>query len=64
MCLNPLKTCFFCVIQKNSVRTSQETHYVSATKIDLLMLVRESVAVYYENSMKHTNTLYGKNAEL
>jgi hypothetical protein len=32
-----------------SVRTSQETHYVSATKPNRLMLFRETVAVYCEN---------------
>jgi hypothetical protein len=37
---------------KNSVRTSQETHCVSATKPNRLMLFREAVAVYCE---KHTN---------
>jgi hypothetical protein len=30
----------------NSVRTSQETHYVSAIKLNRLMLFRETVAVY------------------
>jgi hypothetical protein len=30
----------------NSVRTSQETHYVSATKPNRLMLFRQTVAVY------------------
>jgi hypothetical protein len=39
----------------NSVRTSQETHYVSATKPNRLMLFRETVAVYCENHMEHTN---------
>jgi hypothetical protein len=42
---------------KNSVRTSQETHYVSATKPNRLMLFGETVAVYCENHMEHTNTL-------
>jgi hypothetical protein len=48
----------------NSVRTSQETHYISATNTNQLMLFRESVTVYYETRMKHSNTLCGQNAEL
>jgi hypothetical protein len=47
----------------NSVRTSQETHYVSATKPNQLMLFGETVAVYCEIHMEHTNTLCGQNAE-
>jgi hypothetical protein len=47
----------------NSVRTSQETHYISATKITRLILFREMVAVYCESHTKHTNTLCGQNAE-
>jgi hypothetical protein len=39
------------------VCTSQETHYVSATKPNRLMLFRETVAVYCENHTEHTNTL-------
>jgi hypothetical protein len=33
----------------NTVRTSQETHYVSATEPNLLMLFGETVAVCCEN---------------
>jgi neutral trehalase len=51
------------VIYKNSVRTSQETHYVSATEPNRLMLFRETVAVYCENHTEHMNTLCGQNAE-
>jgi hypothetical protein len=47
----------------SSFRTSQETHYVSATKPNRLMLFRETVAVYYENRTEHTDTLCGPNAE-
>jgi hypothetical protein len=47
----------------DSVRTSQETHYVSATKPSRLMLFRETVAVCYENHTEHTGTLRGQNAE-
>jgi hypothetical protein len=39
----------------NSVRTSQETHYISATKPNRLMLFRETVAVYSENHTEHTD---------
>jgi hypothetical protein len=44
------------VIYTNSVRTSQETHHVSATEPNRLMLFRETVAVYCENHTEHTNT--------
>jgi hypothetical protein len=47
---------------RNSVRTSQETHYVSATKPNLLMLFREIIAVCCENHTQHINTLCGQNA--
>jgi hypothetical protein len=47
-----------------SVRASQETHYVSTTKPNRLMLFREIIAVYCENHMEHTNTLCGQNAEI
>jgi hypothetical protein len=49
-------------IYKNSTGTSQETHYVSATKPNLLMLIRERVGVYCENHTGHTDTLCGQNA--
>jgi hypothetical protein len=47
---------------QSSVRASQETHYVSATKPNRLMLFREIIAVYCENHMERTNTLCGQNA--
>jgi hypothetical protein len=47
---------------KNSVRTSQETHDVTATKPNRVMLFRERVAVYWENHTEHTDTLCGQNA--
>jgi hypothetical protein len=50
-------------IYTNSVRTSQETPYVSATKPNLSMLFGETVAVYCENHTEHTDTLCGHNAE-
>jgi hypothetical protein len=49
-------------INNNSVRTSQEAYYVSATKPNRLMLFREIIAVYCENHTEHINTLYGQNA--
>jgi hypothetical protein len=45
------------MIYKKSVRTSQETHYISATEPNRLMLFRETVAVCYENRTEHTDTL-------
>jgi hypothetical protein len=47
----------FLTIYKNSVRTSQETHYVSATETSCLMLFKEKIAVYCETRTKHINTL-------
>jgi hypothetical protein len=38
---------------QNSVRTPQETHYVSVTKPNRLMLFRETVAVYCESHTEH-----------
>jgi hypothetical protein len=37
----------------NAGHTSQETHYVSATETNRLMLFGETVAVYCENHMEH-----------
>jgi hypothetical protein len=45
------------------VHTSQETHYVSATEPNQLMLFGETVAVYCENHTEHINTLCEQNAE-
>jgi hypothetical protein len=39
-----------------SVHTSQETHYVSTTKTNRLVLFRETVTVYCENHTEHTDT--------
>jgi hypothetical protein len=39
----------------DTVRTSQETHYVSATVTNRLMPFGETVAVYCENHMEHTD---------
>jgi hypothetical protein len=51
------------IIYKNSVRTSPETQYVTTTKPNQLMLFRETVTVYCENHMEHTDTFCGENAE-
>jgi hypothetical protein len=50
-------------IHKNSVRTSHEIHYISATETNRLMLFGETVAVYCENHTEHTNSLCWQNAE-
>jgi translation initiation factor IF-1 len=44
----------------DTVRTSQETHYISATETNRLILFGETVAVYCENHMEHNNTLCGQ----
>jgi thioredoxin-related protein len=41
----------------DTVRTSEETHYVSVTDTNKLMLFGETVAVYCENSTEHTDTV-------
>jgi hypothetical protein len=48
--------CLLYIIYIYSVRTSQKTHYVSATETNRLMLFGGTVAVYCENHMEHTNT--------
>jgi hypothetical protein len=50
-------------IYNNSARISQETHDISASKPNWLMLFRETVAVYCENHTEHTDTLCEQNAE-
>jgi hypothetical protein len=47
----------------DTVRTSQETHYVYATETNRLMMFRETVAVYCENHTEHTDTLCGQYEE-
>jgi hypothetical protein len=54
---------FFKIIHTNLVRTSQETHYISAIKLNRVMLFKETIAVYCESHTKHTNTLCGQNSE-
>jgi hypothetical protein len=53
----------FEIIYINSVRTLQETYYVSATKPNRLMVFRETVAVYCENHTEHTDTLCGQKTQ-
>jgi translation initiation factor IF-1 len=47
----------------NPFHTSQETHYVSTTEPNRLMLFGETVTVYCENHTEHTDTLCGQNVE-
>jgi hypothetical protein len=42
----------------DTVRTSQETHYVSVTEPNRLMLFGETVAVYCENHTEHRYSPY------
>jgi thioredoxin-related protein len=48
---------------KNSVHTSQETHYVSPTEPYPLMLFGEAVVFYCENITKHINKLCGQSGK-
>jgi hypothetical protein len=54
---------FFQIVYKISVRTSQETHYISITKSNRLLLFRETIAVYCDNDTEHTDTFRGQNEE-
>jgi UDP-glucose 6-dehydrogenase len=45
------------VVYKNQVCTSQETHYVSATESNRLMLFGKTVTVYGENHTEYTDTV-------
>jgi hypothetical protein len=51
------RTNSFKITYKHSVRTSQETHYISATKASRLMLFTEKIAFYCENHVKYTDTV-------
>jgi thioredoxin-related protein len=44
-------------IRNTQIRTSQETHYVSFTETNRLILFGETVAVYCENHTEHTDTV-------
>jgi hypothetical protein len=59
----PRETAISVDTTRHMFSTSRETHYVTATKPNRLMLFRETVAVYCENHMEHTDTLCGQNAE-
>jgi hypothetical protein len=48
----------------DTVRTSQETHYVSTTEPNRLMLFGETVAVYCKNHTEHTHVLSVQNTQL
>jgi len=43
--------------------TSMNTHHTSITKINQFMMFRK-ISVYFENQMKHINTLSELNVEL
>jgi hypothetical protein len=43
-----------------AVRTSQDTHHVSATELSRLMLCGETAAVCRESRTEHTDTLCGQ----
>jgi hypothetical protein len=46
------------ILRTTPVRTSQETHHVSATEPNRLMLCGETVAVWCENRTEHKDTLW------
>jgi hypothetical protein len=48
---------------KKSVPSSQETYYVSVTKTNRFMLLKQKIAVCCENHIKREITLCGQNAE-
>jgi hypothetical protein len=57
----PLGSLFVAVAvycENHTVRTSQETHYVSATEPKELMLFGETVAVYCDNHTEHMYSLW------
>jgi hypothetical protein len=48
----------------NSVRTSQQTRYVSTTKANWLILFKETTLyVCYESDTEHKNTICEQNSE-
>jgi hypothetical protein len=54
----------FLIIHKNSNNRSQETHYLSSTKIRRILQFSEEVALCCGNSTKHTDIFYVQNAEI
>jgi hypothetical protein len=51
-------------LDNSLVRTSQETHYLSFTTTNRLMLFREMITLYWYINAERINTSCGKNAEL
>jgi hypothetical protein len=51
----------FGILLNNTQSVPHRKHYLSATKPNLLMLFRETVAVCCENHTEHTDTLCGQN---
>jgi hypothetical protein len=49
--INPLKPKLVQIIFKNSVRTAKKTPHFTITKINWLMLFKEIIAVYTENTL-------------
>jgi hypothetical protein len=49
--------------RSDTVHNSQETHHVSTTEPNRLILFKETAAVYCENHTEHTDTLCARNAE-
>jgi hypothetical protein len=52
------------MIFKNSVHTAKKTQHFTVTKINWLTVIKEIIAAYCEENMKHTNTLCGQNVGL
>jgi hypothetical protein len=52
----------YILVYMNPVRSSQETHCVSATEPNRLMLFEETVAICCENHTQHTDKACGQNA--
>jgi hypothetical protein len=48
---------FSYTIYKNLIRTSQETYYVSATKIYCSIPFTATIALYCENNMKYVDNM-------
>lgn len=48
---------------RNSVRTSQITHYFSNAKNNRLILFTKIMVLLCKNNREHKNTVYGQNAE-
>jgi hypothetical protein len=56
--INPLKMKLVYILFKNSVRTSKRTPHFTITRINLLMLFKEIIAVYSENHAKPIHTKF------